>query len=66
MIVSNDMQSKELLTVKEVAQYYRVTLPTVYNWINRGELEAFSVGGTVRIRPDALNNVIFRKKPTKA
>ncbi len=38
-----------LLTVKEVAQHWRVTERTVYAWITRGDVETVKVGGTRRI-----------------
>ena len=44
-------------TVKEAAQYFRVSPRTIYNWIDFGYLRAIKVGkgkGTIRIPEDAI------------
>ncbi|MGW6912556.1 helix-turn-helix domain-containing protein [Kitasatospora sp. NPDC054939] len=37
-------ESPPLLTVKEVAQLLRVSVPTVYRWVQDGELESIRHG----------------------
>ncbi len=39
------------MTVKQTAEHFGVTPPTVYGWINSGELECLRLpGGGIRIR----------------
>jgi excisionase family DNA binding protein len=64
MITSTDQKNDQFLTVNEVARKYRISIQAVYGWIYRGQLEAYNIGGRVRIKPEALNNVITRKNPT--
>jgi excisionase family DNA binding protein len=40
----------ELLTVREAAERFSVSEPTVWRYVRSGKLPAFRVGGTVRIR----------------
>lgn len=35
----------KFLTLNEVAERYRVTYPTVYDWVATGRLPAFQIGG---------------------
>jgi excisionase family DNA binding protein len=37
------------LTVREVAEIFRITHSTVYSWINAGDISAVQVGGSWRI-----------------
>ena len=36
-----------LLTVKETAKYLRIPLPTVYYLVQRGQLPAIQIGGSL-------------------
>jgi excisionase family DNA binding protein len=52
-----------LYTVREVAEYFKVSERTVYGWIEMGYLRAIKVGsldgkGTVRVPEDALEEFI--------
>ena len=48
--------SRNLLTVPEVAEWARVHPKTVYRWIKQGRLEAIQFGPrTYRIPEDAVN-----------
>lgn len=44
-----------LLTVKEVAEQWRVTERTVWNWIDKGAVRATKKGGVVRIVADSAS-----------
>lgn len=48
------MQDKELLTVKEVATFLRVSRVTVWRWCQRGIIPASRLGRNWRIRRDDL------------
>lgn len=45
---------KELYTLKEVAELFDVTLPTVYDWMNRRGLVWVRLGARRRITRDAI------------
>lgn len=45
-------RDERLLTVKEVAERWRVTERTVRTWIDKGAVHALKKGGTVRIVDD--------------
>ena len=48
------MLKEELLTVKEVADYLRVSRVTIWRWCQEGTLPASRVGRNWRIRRDDL------------
>jgi excisionase family DNA binding protein len=47
-------QVPELLTPKQVAAIFTVSVQTIYRWIAAGDLEAVRVGETYRIPLDAV------------
>ncbi|NLZ54532.1 MAG: helix-turn-helix domain-containing protein [Thermoanaerobacteraceae bacterium] len=49
---------EELYTPQEVADKFRVTLRTVYQWIKDGKLKAIKVGTLWRISKDSLEEFI--------
>lgn len=55
----------ELLTVKEVEEYLRVTRTTIYKLINRGAFPVIKVAGATRIKRDDLMAYIERSTETK-
>src|SRR6201997_5272281 len=50
-----------LLTVKETAEYLRISLPTVYYLVQRGKIPAIQIGGRWRIKKSALDHEILRQ-----
>ena len=46
--------ANDVLTLEEVAQILRVSIPTVRKLIREGRLKSFRVGAQVRIRRDEL------------
>ena len=52
-----DIWQNELLTVKEVAAYLRVTQVTALRWCREGIIPAFRIGRNWRIRRDELLKV---------
>lgn len=44
------IEEKELLTVREVADYLRVSRVTVWRWCQRGFIPAFRLGRSWRVR----------------
>jgi excisionase family DNA binding protein len=43
------LPDKELLRPDEVAAFWRVSVKTVYRWIDMGVMDGVKKGGTVRI-----------------
>jgi len=52
----------KLWTVKEVAEYLKVTTTTVNNWIQDGKLKAYKVGGALRIKEVDLIEFTSKEK----
>lgn len=45
----------KLLKIEEVAEFYRVSRQTVYNWINKGTIKTVKTpGGEIRILESEL------------
>ncbi len=55
----------ELLTVKEVEEYLRVTRTTVYKLINRGAFPVIKIAGATRIKRDDLMAYVAGATQTK-
>ena len=58
------LPQKDLLRVGEVAQYFDVTVRTVYLWLKEGRLEAIRTPGrSIRIvRESVENHVPYQKE----
>ena len=56
----------ELLTLKEAARFLKVHERTVRRWVTIGQLRAVRIGRTVRIRRDALQDLISREETLPA
>jgi excisionase family DNA binding protein len=56
------LPDKELFRVDEVAEYFTVTVKTVYRWIDKGALISIKIGGIVRISREAILNCETYKK----
>lgn len=49
---------KDILTVKEVAEYLLVDNSTAYKYIKRGLLDSFRIGGKIYVTQQALDDFI--------
>ncbi|MCF8012670.1 MAG: helix-turn-helix domain-containing protein [Clostridiales bacterium] len=49
-------------TVKEVANRLRVSVPTVYQWVETGKLGAIKVKGVVRITEEDVDEFIKKHR----
>ena len=56
----------ELLTAKEVADRFRVSIQTVYRWGQDGTLQRVQVGGTVRFRHHDVTALLAANDATEA
>jgi len=52
-------------TPKEVAEMFKLSKQTIYNLINRGELEAIKFGNTFRIPGTSLNEYVKQSTTKK-
>ena len=57
--IDKHIQQNELLTVREVAQYLRVSRVTVWRWCQQGVIPASQVGRNWRIRRDDLLHLLM-------
>lgn len=63
-MIINEM---DYATVTEAAQLLRVSVPTVWRWIDSGKLRAYRVGGrSIRIRKSDLASVVHPARATGA
>jgi excisionase family DNA binding protein len=47
-----------LLTIPEIADYFRISQQTVYRWLSRGLLTAIRVGNVTRIRSEDFEEFV--------
>ncbi len=55
--------SEEMMTRKQVAALFSVTLPTVHDWINKGVLRAYKAGGKTYFKRTEIEAVFAVKRP---
>lgn len=56
-----DDESRDVLTVEEVAERLYIGRNTVYHLLNQGELQGFRIGRTWKIPKDAIADYIIKK-----
>ena len=47
-------KSKQVMTVKDVADYLDVHPMTIYKYVKKGKIPAFKIGANWRIRKDSI------------
>jgi len=47
----------EILTVREVAEYFKLSRTTIWRWCNEGKLQAFKVGRGWRIHRSEIEKI---------
>jgi len=47
----------EILTVREVAEYLKLSRTTVWRWCKEGKLQAFKLGHSWRVRRSELERI---------
>lgn len=47
-------KSKQVMTVKEIAEYLDVHPMTIYKYVQDGKIPAFKIGASWRIRRDSI------------
>jgi putative excisionase len=53
-------QAPALMTIEEVAKLMRVNKTAVYDWVDKGQVPAYKVGGSWRILRDELKTTVRR------
>lgn len=56
-------QRKELVTRKETAQLFDVTLPTIHDWINKGYIHPYKLGNRTYFKMSELMEVLNNSNP---
>jgi excisionase family DNA binding protein len=56
------MLSKNWWRPDEVADYFRVSMDTVYRWVRRGSLDGRKINGVIRISRGSIE-ALMDKKP---
>jgi excisionase family DNA binding protein len=51
-------KSKQVMTVKDVAEYLDVHPMTIYKYVQEGNIPAFKIGASWRIRRDSIKKWI--------
>ena len=51
----------EILTVQEVCEYLRITKPTLYRYVRRGDLPGFKMGKMWKFDRQAIDNWVKAK-----
>jgi excisionase family DNA binding protein len=62
--VLKDLPPRGLLTPREAADFFRVTPRTVYLWIDRGDLEAVRIAGSMRIPKAEILRILCQEEST--
>lgn len=58
-----DVPKREnLLTREEVADFLKISLPTLHDWTNRGILRSYTIGRKVRYKETEIINAITPKQ----
>ena len=47
----------EILTVREVAEYLKLSRTTIWRWVKEGKLQAFKLGRSWRVRRSELERI---------
>ena len=55
--------SEQYYTVREVAERFKVSRQSVYDWISEGRLRAVKIGNRTRIPESALEEFVRRVQP---
>ena len=56
---------KEILDLKQVAEYLGLNKRTVYNLVRKGEIKGTKIGRQWRVKKDSLDDLFRNPKKTK-
>jgi len=55
-------ESKQVLTVKDIADYLKMHPMTIYKYVKEGRIPAFKIGASWRIRRDSIQKWMKEKE----
>lgn len=55
-------EEKEIMTIRQVAEYLRISEVTTYRLVQNDKIPAFKVGRNWRVRKEDLNDFIDKQK----
>ncbi len=58
-------KTKEVLTVKDIAEYMDIHPMTIYKYVKDGRIPAFKIGSSWRIRRDSIQKWIKENEQQK-
>lgn len=58
-----DELSNNLLSRKDTAALFGISLPTLHDWTNKGVLKSHCIGRKVFYKVDEVNNALVKKNP---
>ena len=58
-------ETKEVLTVKDIAEYMDMHPMTIYKYVKDGKIPAFKIGSSWRIRKDSIQKWIKKSEQQK-
>ncbi len=64
VVVRASQDENELMTVAQVAEYFKVNQQTVYRWLNKGKLPVEKIGRMVRVKRKNLAQLLDRSSKT--
>lgn len=50
----------ELMTRNETSEYLKINLTTLWNWTNKGKLNAYGIGARVYYKRSEIENVLVK------
>ncbi len=51
---------KNLLTIQEVAEMLKISVSTLYRWVNKREIPFVKLGGKLRFNEDEIKTFVLR------
>ena len=58
-------KSKDVMTIKDIADYLHMHPMTIYKYVKEGRIPAFKVGTSCRIRRDSIHRWIEESEQQK-
>lgn len=58
----NDLPEKTLLRPDEAAEFFRISLRTIYRWIDEGLLVAYKPGRGIRVSRDSILELLDKTR----
>lgn len=63
ILIPEPRERKELVTRKETAELFDVTLPTIHDWIKKGYIHPYKLGNRTYFKMSELMEVLNNSNP---